>query len=52
MKDQNRNYTDSFPNDKQFDDLIEQKVCPKCGFKQNMYMEPPIILCQSCATLL
>lgn len=48
----NKNYTDSFPNDKQFDDLGHQLICPQCGFKQNMKLEPPIIVCQSCATLL
>lgn len=36
-------YTNTWPNEKQFD-----VICEKCGFKQNMKMEPPLILCQSC----
>lgn len=42
-------YVDGWPNDKQFSD---EKVCKKCGFKQNMHLEPPIILCQSCGQAL
>lgn len=26
--------------------------CIKCGFKQNMDKEPPVILCQSCGEAL
>ena len=44
-----KDYTDNWPNDKQFD---EQKVCKKCGFKQQMSKEPPVLLCQSCGELL
>jgi len=29
-------------------DLIFGKKCGKCGFKNNMQKEPPVILCQSC----
>lgn len=42
-------YTNNWPNDKQFD---EQKVCKKCGFKQNMSKEPPVNVCQSCGSML
>ena len=42
-------HVNGFPNDKMFND---EKVCKKCGFKQQTSKEPPVLLCQSCGELL